>query len=762
MRIGVGPLVAFACLTAVASGQAPAITSVQPQSLQPGSTELTVSGTNLSPATEIWTNAPGKLEVSEQGEKANSPLKLKCELPAETPLQVVGLRVATENGGSNLHLLLIDDLPSVASTGKNTTPTTAQVVETPTSVDGAATSRASQYFALEAKAGQKVSFEIWARRLGSSLDPVMRLLDETGSEIAYSDDEPGIPADCRFRVTIPHDGRFVLEVRDINYAGSALHRYHLRIGDFPLVNTPFPLAVEGGKSAHLWLAGPGAEDQAPLDVKVPQTAESIHIGKPSPAGGLVATVAVTNQTEFVEHEPNDSAGGESDGKSSANQITIPCGINGRFQLAGDRDRYTFAAKKGEKFSFVGQTRSLGSPVDLLLSVTDEAGKQLGQAEDAGTDEGVLAFTAPADGNFVLLAEDLLRRGGPEFAYRVAATEGANSFALIAEVDKYDVPQQGVMVVKLKVTRRGYTGPIALHLEGAPEGTTVTGEVADKKADGVAKIHLPDSIKPGTMFTARLIGTAEVAEGQSFSAIAETRDVLRTVLKGLTWPPNNLNGVLAVTATPPFPSFFELACETKELTVPRLAGTTGVKITTKRLNKFADAVTLAAEKPPAGLTIKPTPIAKGKNDVTLEIAATDKLPLGEYSLQLNGQATFSDQPQSVTLPPILIKVVDALELSAELGKPLAAGTKQSLRLSIVRNAKLPGPVEVAFADVPAGVKFPEKVSIPADKNELEVLVEVAADAKLDENAPLKVSATTKFEKQTISAQAEVPLVAKQDK
>lgn len=756
MRIGVGPLVLLSCLTTTALGQAPVINSTVPLSVQPGATtEVSVSGTNLSPATAVWTDTPGKCEVADQGSAPNGPIKLKWEVPAGTPLQVAALRVATEKGGSNVHLLLVDDLPTVRGTGKNLSPSDAQAVEIPTAIDGATAAKARQYYSFEAKQGQQVSCEVWARRLGSPLDPAIRLLDDSGRELAFSDDEPGLPADGRFRVTIPHDGKYLVEIRDISYSGNALYRYHLRIGDFPLVSTTFPLAAERGKPAEFAMAGPGITDSPKVSAPAAKSGEVQYVGKPSKQGGVVAVALLSGQTEFVEQEPNDKPG-DASGK---NEIKIPCGVNGRFQEPRDKDAYTFAAKKGEKFSFSGQARSLGSPADLLLSVTDEQGKQLAQAEDTGTEEGSVAFTAPADGNFVLLVEDLLRRGGPEFTYRVDAQVGTPTFSLAAEVDKYDVPQGGVMLVKLKVARSGYNGPIKFHLEGAPKGTEVAGQVGDKKADGVAKITLPEDVKPGTLLQIRLVGSADVAEGQTYSAEATTIDALRTALKGLTYPPRTLNGPLSVAVTPPFPNFFELACETQELTVPRLAGTVPLKITTKRLNKFADAVALAVVKSPEGLTLKPAPIDKGKNDVTLALAATDKLAPGKYELQLKGSATFSDQPQTVELPKVAIHVVDALELSAKLAKPLTPGGKQILELKVVRNAELPGAIEIAFAKVPEGLKVPEKVSIPADKDTVEVPVELAADAKLANDASLQVDASTKFEKQTIAAQAEVALAAK---
>ena len=57
-------------------------------------------------------------------------------------------------------------------------------------------------------------------------------------------------------------------------------------------------------------------------------------------------------------------------------------IEGRFEKRNDRDHYQFGAKKGTKLSFVGQTRSLGSPSDLFMRIYNAEGGVV--AEESGT------------------------------------------------------------------------------------------------------------------------------------------------------------------------------------------------------------------------------------------------------------------------------------------------------------------------------------------------------------------------------------------
>src|SRR5690606_38304928 len=106
-------------------------------------------------------------------------------------------------------------------------------------------------------------------RIGSALDPIIRLMDAQGRELVYSDDTPGLMGDCQLSHTFAAPGEYVLEVRDIRYQGGGNFIFRLRIGDFPLLNVPYPLAIKRGAEAKLEVAGPDLEGVQPVTVKAP-------------------------------------------------------------------------------------------------------------------------------------------------------------------------------------------------------------------------------------------------------------------------------------------------------------------------------------------------------------------------------------------------------------------------------------------------------------------------------------------------------------
>jgi len=63
-------------------------------------------------------------------------------------------------------------------------------------------------------------------------------------------------------------------------------------------------------------------------------------------------------------------------------------------------------------------------------------------------------------------EELLHRGGDDCVYRVEVRPYEPRFTLAVDADRYNAPAQGSFAVKVVATRRGYTGPIVMAVEGA--------------------------------------------------------------------------------------------------------------------------------------------------------------------------------------------------------------------------------------------------------------------------------------------------------
>lgn len=735
---GLFPIVLLGMLLGDASVFAePQITGLSPRSVKPGDAiDVTVSGKDLAGTTQLWTSFPAEVSlapgVKDNGQQADRVVfRVKPTDPQTVGVQ--GVRVVAPTGVSPLALMVVDDLPTVAQQASNKSPEAAQALTLPVAVDGRVDNLSLNYYRFSAEAGQRISMEVLARRMGSALDPMIRLFKADGPELAYSDDAPGLLGDSRLCHTFEESGDYILEVRDIRFQGGANHVYHLRIGEFPCINVPYPLGVQHGQNLTLEFVGPDAEGIEPVKLAVPQDPElnwlTVGAKRSGKTGSGFATVHVGDAEEILESEPNNTP-------EQSQKVNLSANFNGRFQDANDVDRFTFTAKKGTKYTFTAVTRSQGSPADLVLRLYDASGKKIAEADDTGTEDAVLNATFPADGDFTLAVEDLHGRGGSAFAYRIAVTETLPGFALEATSDNLNVPQGGVAMLQVVARRSGYNGPIAIKAEGLPEGVTVCPTVI---GDGQKGINLclqsTAGAKPGQFKDLKIIGEGTIG-GKNVTVVADASLALKAQTNQMPYPPANLVNSLALGVAPAAP--FSLRTEPAEITFGRNLSAT-FKVIATRQKDYNEPITLAvpnindgSAKPvpglPGNVTAALKPIPKDQNEIEITLTANDKAPEGEFTIVLDGSLKKGKDTIKQPAASLTVKLQKPFSLRVEPATvTLKPEGKQKIKVSVERNPALAAPVEVTFKNLPAGVTAP-KTTIPADQTSVEVEVAVAKDAK----------------------------------
>ena len=525
-----GPAAGFA--------QSPSLTHTSPGALTPGkATELTLHGANLGGATNLWTGFGAKV-IWAPATNAGSA-RFQISLPANVAVGIHAMRVASAGGVSSPVLVMVDDLPSVADRGTNTSVANAQTLAWPVAVDGAAVSLGFKFYRVAVRKGDRLAIEVVAQRLNSKLDPVLRLLDLKGRELAFCDDESGLGGDCRLAHTFAADGDFLIELRDIHHGGGSDYRFRLRVGDFPLVSLPFPAAVKGGASATFAFVGPQVEQLKPVTATAPMEATRLALSTKFPGGksSAFASALVTHTTEFVDAEPNDTA-------ETATPVTLPGGLNGRFIKPKDRDFWKFEAKKGQRVLFTAQTRSIGSASEVMLQLRDEKGTAIASSSVSDAGEGSVTNTIPADGSYFLAVDELIRRGGPHHAYRIVAELLTPGFTLDTDVEKVEAEAEGSFYVKVNATRRDFTGPIILSVVGL-DGVKLADEVLKENATtGTLKVMLPESAAPGSLSHFRIQGKAMAGEIE-IQATTRTTPALWKLFPSMPFPPRELDGYIAL-------------------------------------------------------------------------------------------------------------------------------------------------------------------------------------------------------------------------
>ncbi len=739
-------------LTAPAALAQPSIARLEPGALAPGQTvEVTLHGAKLDDPVKVWSSFPATWEVTagEPDDKGRKSIKAKVTLDAAVPCGIGAIGVAAAGGASDLFLVPVDDLPSVGEAANNHELAAAQQVTLPVAVDGKSDGPVFDFFRFDAKAGQPISIEVLGARLGSDFDPVLRVLDATGDQVALADDDPALGADCRLRFTPPADGAYVLELRDNRYKAGG--RYRLRIGDFPLVSTTFPLSAQLGQPASLTFAGPAAEGAESVALTAASEGQQPIGGKlPGGAASGLANVLVDDLPVAVEVQIADKP-------DEPTPVTLPCAINGKLEATADRDAYRFTLKKGERVRFQPLSRSLGSPALLQLRVLGPDGKQLAESPINENDEPALSLVAPADGDYQLVVQEIVGFGGPDYTYRVEARTGS-SFALR---QKYVAKQPAKLVfpasagsardLTVECVRDGYDGPITLSVESPRTGWQVYNNVIPAKGKEVRMfIVAPADLQPGEFVPLQIVGRADVGGREHVATMTATTH-LREARPSMTYPPLWLDGQLAAGGIAPKPEFYKLTAK-PEVFFPRLVGETKLTLTFDRtVDGYKDQpLTVIPLQTPPGLSVAEVKRnGNGKQDTyDIVLRGAKDLPEGKHTLKYFAYGEFAGLGQA-TVQELPVSVVTPLAVSIAPAGELIQGQPQKLKVTLVRAGDDKQPVEVKFKKLPTGVTGPESIKLEAEQAELEVELTTAADAPVGKFDDIAVTATTKYAGQDLA-------------
>jgi hypothetical protein len=643
---------------------------------------------------------------------------------------------------------MVDDLPSVAEGAENHRADRAQTLEWPVAVDGQCEPAEEDWFRFHVEAGQRISVEAVSQRIGSMLDPVLRLMTADGAEIARVDDSIGVGGDCRLSRVFEAAGDYLLSIRDVRHLGGPPYRYRLRVGSFPLVSAVYPAGGRSGGVASFEVASE-VEAKSLLHVSIPAIDEGPQLtpfsvpSSSNAAGSGWFQVEANPQAETLEHEPNDAA-------DAATPAQIPGALNGRFDQPGDRDCFKFHALKGQRVHCVGRTRELGSPCDLYLSLHKADGAQIAVARQDR--QPVLDAEISEAGDYTLQVEDLLRGGGPDHVYRIDVSDAYGGFALNAELTQYNAPQGGTAVVKVLAQRPAYAGPIELAVEGLGEAVKLEGQLFEG-LETLLKITLPADIPAGEMRHAKIVGKAKIGD-ETVAVPATQRGPLLAMFPNTIALPTILESAVAMGVGPPFPPFFDLAVASNEVFFPQLVGACSFEVAINRSNAaFIDAVALVVEGLPPGVSAEATPVGDGQKAMLVSVKGPVDLAEGsEFPIRIVGTGKFQEQTRVVALEQLTLRVVKPLVVSVAMAGPIIAGGVQHAEIRLQRFGSEPHPVRVHFTDGPAGLAAPIAITIPSDANVVTVPVHAAADAAPGKFDTLIAAASTSVQGQEISVRS----------
>jgi hypothetical protein len=462
-----------------AFGASPNLGAILPRGAQRGTEiQVTLNGNNLADAQELIAYYPG-ITVAKFEPVNNTQAKATLKIAPDCRLGEHAFRVRTASGVSDLRTFWVGALPVVEEKEGNNSFETPQPIPLNVTVHGVVRAEQVDYYAVECKKGQRLSVEIEGMRLGHTFfDPFVAILDSKRFELVTGDDSPLTGQDGGCSVVIPADGKYLIQVRETAYQGNDACLYRLHVGNFPRPTGVVPAGGKPGEEVEFRFVGDPL-GEIKQKVKLPaagdpqfrihcQTAEGIH-----PAGIKVR----------VEDLPGVVESGANNSPQTATTVPVPGAAHGIIAKDGEVDFFSFPAKKGQVFDVRVYARRLGSPIDPVVHVGVKGGAYIAGNDDAGGPDSALRFTAPDNKEIAVWIHDHLRKGGPDYFYRIEVTPvRPGTVTSIPKVDGnnqanqdrqvFSVPRGNRFATLVRATRQDWGGPAALGFDKLPGGVKV--------------------------------------------------------------------------------------------------------------------------------------------------------------------------------------------------------------------------------------------------------------------------------------------------
>jgi hypothetical protein len=748
----------------------------------------------------------------------------KVTIPADTPLGTQDVRIVTARGVSNPRAFVVSDMTEVLEKEPNNDLPEAQRVELNTTINGAiATPTDVDYFIFSGKKGQRVVTSCLASSIDSRLQPGLEVYDRAGKLLGFNKNYNG--NDALVDVTLPEDGDYFVRLYEFTYTlGGPEYFYRLTISTAPWIDAVYPPMVQPGKPTEITVLGrnlPGgkADPTAVVDGRALETLSVIVTAPDSPV--VLQRLAYqshilpnASSLDGFEYRLRNESGtsnpflltyarapivldnGANDTPETAQELTLPCEVAGRIEKKGDRDWYTFTAKKDDVYSIELFGDRLGSPIDLYFTLRDAGSKKvLADLDDnpdvlnpiqfftRSDDPPRYRFVVPADGRYQLLvaSREAFVQSGPRDFYRLRITPEEPDFRLVLMPQANMAPEAcivqpgGRQYYTVYVWRLDdFAGEITLTADGLPPGVTCPPQTIGPGVRQATLVLAADSEAKPWAGALTIKGTATI---NGKTVVREARAA------SITWPTPQQNVaaisrldhnlVFAVRADKT-PFQLEAGFETTKaspgdkVTIPlkviRQSADFKLPIQVTVLNSPTEVRT-RGNRQQQGLTIAP-----GKDEASVVLDLRPDVAPGNYTLVLRGEAQATpakgNRPRTntslvQTSAPIALTVLPkhlATIALAPDNPSVKAGQETEVVVKLTRMNNFKGKFRIQLV-LPPKVKgiTAEEATVPADKDEVKVVLKVSKDAAIGQRPDLIMRVTgTGRDGTTVSQEAKFSL------
>jgi hypothetical protein len=710
----------------------PQIASIAPAGAQRGSeVALTIRGTGLAQVQEILFYSPG-FTVQKLEAPKDDTLQAVVAVAPDAALGLHALRLRSRTGVSNLRLLAVGPFPAVEEREPNNQPSQAQSLPLNVTVEGVVQAEDVDLFVVELKQGQRLNVEVEGLRVGTTFfDPFLAIYDEQGRELARSDDAPLLAQDCLCGLVAPADGRYWIHLRDVAYGGSGGAVYRLHVGTFPRPTAVFPPGGRPGEKLVLhWIGdvrGEFAQEVTlPSDGRseVPLVPREGEEEAPSPNVLRVSDLPAVN-----EIEPNNEPRAATPGQAA------PVALQGVVAAPNDVDFLQFTARKGQQLEVrVYARRPLRSPLDAVLAVHNAQGSTLASNDDAGGPDSSLRFNVPADGTYLVSITDQLRRGGPEFVYRVEVTEVQPALVLrLPERRQYVpttlvVPQNNRNALMVAAQRQNFNSDLAIEFVGLPTGVTAT--VLPMPA-GVSEIPVVFTAAADAPLAGALVGLVGRATDPKLSVVGKL-DQRTMLVRGQNnvdvWGHNADRMATVVAEAIPY---------RLDIVPPRAPlvrnGSLPLKVVAQRAEGFKDPIALRLLYNPPGISASGfVMIPADQSEATIPLTASGGAALGTWKICVTGRSGApgrggQDEALRCSTDLVDLQVAEPLHKLTMFKAAVEQGREIEVKVGIQKLRDFEGTATAELGGLPANTTS-SPVTFTKDTTELVFKVSATANAR----------------------------------
>lgn len=500
---------------------------------------------------------------------------------------------------------------------------------------------------------------------------------------------------------------------------------------------------------------------------------------------------------ILEKESNDQP-------DSAQSVSVPCDYVGQFQHHGDHDWITFDVKQGQRYWIQVFSQRLGGPADPHILIqrvaVDESGnedvREMSVQDDDGTNIGGLnfstisddpapyLFTADKDGSCRIRLRELAGniRGNPRFVYRLSIREPNPDFRAIA-VPIFPIPQEqnnpnpwtfhlrkgGTAKLEVYAFRKhGFNGEIQISVEGLPDSVSTSGAVIGPNLSNAPLVLQATEDAENWVGDIRIVAKAimgdqevvrDVRAGTVVWSVAQGQPALSRLSRATYL---SVGGPAPFIVQPERGPHIELH-QSHELYIP-------VKIT-RHDKEFKGEINVTASRLPGNVQNQNIKFGGDQETSVVHLFVNNNAPIGTYTfyLQASTQVPFTknadgkDKKNIAVIEPSvpLFLTIKPGPLTIEASVPNKGQVKREAKLQfsvkVNRKNDFTGKVSLELM-LPPGISgvSAETAVVPEDKNQIDFIINVAADATVGNHAFVNLRAQVEFKEQSVNIDQTIPL------